>query len=595
MRVIPVAIVLSTLSLCACAHGPRPNPLLLRAPSAATPVQLAQAGDAGDVAVPPMPTTADAASPRLPSHALTNEILYKLVLGEVAAQRGNLRLAARAYLEVAQATKDPRIARRASELAVFGRVPELAIEASSLWLEAEPESTQARQNLVAALVGSNKVGEAKPYLEKLLAADPARTRDGFLQLYPLLARFPDKAGTLALVRELAQPYPKVAEAHVATAQAALAADQVKLAETELARALELEPALEPAAILKAQVLQRDSMAGAIEFLDGFTRRNPMARDARVVRARLLAAAGKPDAARAEFLALERELPNNAELVVTAGLLSLQMNDLDMAQAKLKRGLELRYRDADTLRFYLGQIAEAKQKPDEALDWYSKVEQGDQLVPAAARYAFILQRQNRLPEARAYLQGIDAPTPQQRIQLAQAEAQVLREARAYQDSFDVLGRTLEAQPDHPDLLYDYAMAAERLDRLDVLEAKLKRLIELKPDSAQAWNALGYSLADRSLRLPEARGFIQKALELAPDDAFILDSMGWVEYRMGNAQAGLPYIERAFTMRKDAEIAAHLGELLWAQGRKSDAEKVWRESATQHPDNEELRATMKRFLP
>ncbi len=594
MRIVPLVTTLCVLSLPACAQSLRPHPLLLRAPAATTaPVQVAQVGNGAEVAMPPSVATAPKSA--LPAQPLTAEILYKLVLGEIAAQRGNLRLAARAMLEVAQATRDPRIAKRASELAVYGRVPELAIEASSLWLEAEPESAQARQNLVAALVGNNKVVEARPYLEKLIAADPARTHEAFLQLWPLLARFPDKAGTLALVRDLAAPYPKVAESHLAVAQAALAADNAAVADGAVDKALQIDPALEPAAILRAQLLQRQSPAAALEYLDGFTKRHPAARDARVVRGRMLAAAGQPEAARREFLALEREIPNNAELVVTSGLLSLQMNDLDMAADKLRRGVELRYRDADTLRFYLGQIAEAKQKPDEALDWYSKVEGGDQLVPAAARYAAILQRRNQLDEARAWLQNVDAQTPQQRVQLAQAEAQVLREARAYQDSFDLLGRTLATQPDNPDLLYDYAMAAERLDRIDVLEANLKRLIELRPDSAQAWNALGYSLADRSLRLPEARQYIVKALELAPDDAFILDSMGWVEYRLGDAAAGLPYLERAWTMRKDAEIAAHLGELLWVQGRKGDAEKIWRDSARQHPDSEELRATIQRFLP
>jgi tetratricopeptide (TPR) repeat protein len=311
-------------------------------------------------------------------------------------------------------------------------------------------------------------------------------------------------------------------------------------------------------------------------------------------ARLLVAEKRIDPARREFQRIEQEAPNNADVAVTIGLLSLQMNDYDLAEAKFKRALELNYRDADALRYYLGQVAEERKRYDEALGWYGKVSAGEQVVPAAARYAFILAKQNKVAEARTYLQRVEVQNQQQRTQLTQAEAQVLREAKAYQESFDLLGNALDQQPDHPDLLYDYAMAAERLDRIDVLEAKLKRLIQLKPDHAQAYNALGYTLADRNIRLKEAREFIEKALKLAPDDPFILDSMGWVNYRMGSLNEGLEYLKRAYSQRPDPEIAAHLGEVLWVQGKKAEAEQLWRGSMKEHPGNDELKAVMKKFL-
>jgi tetratricopeptide (TPR) repeat protein len=194
-----------------------------------------------------------------------------------------------------------------------------------------------------------------------------------------------------------------------------------------------------------------------------------------------------------------------------------------------------------------------------------------------------------------LQTLQLANSAQRVQVLQTEAQLLRENKAYQDSFDVLKRALDSQPDHPELLYDVALAAEKLDRIDVAESSLRRLISLRPDNAQAYNALGYTLADRTDRLAEAREYIEKALRLAPEDPFILDSMGWVEYRLGNHAQGLQFLQKAFQQRPDPEIAAHLGEVLWAKGDKSQAEKVWRDALRDNPDSEELKKVIKKFMP
>jgi tetratricopeptide (TPR) repeat protein len=227
-------------------------------------------------------------------------------------------------------------------------------------------------------------------------------------------------------------------------------------------------------------------------------------------------------------------------------------------------------------------------------WYSQVGEGEQYIAAQARYAFLLGRDNKLAEAREYLQNVKVQSDEQRAVLIQAEAQLLREARNYRESYDLLAGALERLPENADLIYDSALAAEKLDKLDVVETNLRKLIKLKPDHAQAYNALGYTLADRTDRYVEAKQYIEKALALAPEDPFILDSMGWVYFRMGDHQEGLTYLERAYKTRADPEIAAHLGELLWVKGRQSDAEKLWRESQKEHPENELLLDTMKRFL-
>lgn len=602
---IHVFLVALALSLPACAqhgkyriapsYGPQTGGTGSRFPDA---TMLAQTEGSEDIVVqpadaPPRPLAEKNA--KLPSNALTRDLLYKFLLAEIAGQRGNVRLAARAYLELAQATKDPRVARRAAEIAQFGRFPDIAAEAASVWLDIEPESQQARQTLIATLLGNQRLSEAKPLLQKLLAADKTRTGAMFLQLNPILSRHPDRNATLLMVKELAVPYPALPEAHVAVAQAAFNAGNFDLAQTETAEALKLKRSFEPAAIMNAQLLQRDSIPNATAYLHGFLGENPGARDARLYYARLLAADRKPEQARKEFLSLEKEAPGNPEIQLMIGLLSMQLQDWDMAGSRLKKALDLNYREPDTVRFYLGQIAEEKKDLDGALNWYGQVQQGDQVVPAAARYALILARQQKIAEARSHLKGVPATTDAHRILLVQTEAQVLREGKQFQEAFDLIGTSLQDNPDNPDLLYDHAMAAEKVDRLDVLESRLKRLIELKPDHAQAYNALGYTFADRNLRLPEARGYIERALQLAPEDAFILDSMGWVHYRLGNLDQGLDFLQRAFRQRPDPEIAAHLGEVLWVKGSKTEAERVWRASLKDHPGNEELQAAIRKFLP
>jgi tetratricopeptide (TPR) repeat protein len=608
MRIQPLAVLLAILlpvSLPACAQPGRltfPSPPSTSAKTQGGPrfpeaMILAQTSGSDEIGLPAQsraPVAPERAA-KLPSQALSRELLYKFLLAEIAAQRGNVRLAARAYVELAQATRDPRVARRATELAMTGRVGDIAAEASSTWLDIEPDSQQAKQTLIAILVGNSRIQDAKPHLQRLLAIDKARTGSTFMQLHPLLSRYPDKNAAYELVRELAQPYQDLPEAHFAVAQAALAAEKPDAARTEVAQALALRPGFEPAAVLQSQFLQRESTSAAIAYLEGFLAENPAARDARLMYARLLAADKRPADARREFELIERDVPQNAEVAVMIGLLSLQMQDFDAAETRLKRAIDLQYRDADTLRFYLGQIAEERKQDAEALAWYQQVQSGEQLVPAAVRYAMILARQDKLAEAREYLRNVQPQAPEQRVLLIQAEAQVLRESKAYQEAFDVLEGALAAEPGQPEFLYDLAMAAERLDRLDVLESRLKELIAIRPDHAQAYNALGYTLADRNLRLDEAKVWIEKALALAPEDPFILDSMGWVEYRLGNVDRGLAYLRQAYIKRPDPEIAAHLGEVLWAKGERGEAERVWRESLKAHPANEELKAAMSRHLP
>lgn len=530
----------------------------------------------------------------LPDAALDQELLFKFLLSEIAGQRGNLQLSAQGYLEMARSTRDPRLAKRATEIASYARLQSTALDAARLWYELEPQNQQARQSLVGLLLSANKLGEVKPHLKALLASG-GKPAQGFLQLHALLNKHPDKEAVLAVVKELAREYQELPEAHLVVAQAAFAAGKHDLAMSEMQEAMKLRPDWELGALQYSQFIQqRDSAAKAAEYLSAFVQAHPQARDVRAHYGRMLINAKQLTEARAQYQILHEAQPENPDILVTIGLLSLQLDDFELADTSLRRALELNYRDPDTLRFYIGQAYEERKRPEEAMQWYAQVKGGDQYVPAQARYAFLLGRQDKLAEARSYLQNVEVANEEQRTVLIQAEAQLLRESRAYEESYDLLADALTRQPENVDLLYDSALAAEKLSRLDVVESNLRKLIELKPDHAQAYNALGYTLADRTKRYAEAKEYIERALALSPDDAFILDSMGWVHYRLGNFKEALDFLQRAYAKRPDPEIAAHLGEVMWAKGKKAEAEELWRSALLEHADNELLQETVKRFL-
>lgn len=577
-------IVAACAVLSACAQ----QPVTPAAGAAPAPKAAAQA-QSGTV-------TAKAArrQAHLPAHELTEQLMFKIVLAEVAVQRGQMQVAVPAYLDLARETSDPRLAQRATEVAWNARFVDSAIEAAGIWLQADPQSQQARQVLAALLVNQAQLASALPHLEKWLQADEANAGQSFLQITSLLARHKDKKAVLELMQGLARAYSGVPEARFAVAQAAWNAENIELALSETRAALALRPDWELAALFQAQVLQRHSGAEALSYLARYLEQHPQAKDARLNYARLLVSEKKLPEARKQFEVLLADFPNNAEVTMAVALLAMQSNDFDAAETQLKRALENNYKDPDAVRLYLGQVNEERKRFDEALKWYGSVGAGEQYINAQARYAGVLSKQGRLADARRHLREISPRNNQQRVQLAQAEAQLLREAMAYQEAFDVLGRALEALPDYPELLYDYAMAAEKVNRPDVLENNLRKLIELRPDHAHAHNALGYTLADRNERLGEARALIETALKLAPEDPFIMDSMGWVLYREGEVKEGLSYLQRAYALRPDPEIAAHLGELLWAGGQREEARKLWSDVLKEHPKNEVLQNTVNRFL-
>jgi tetratricopeptide (TPR) repeat protein len=533
------------------------------------------------------------APPSAPLSDLSEPTLYEFLLGEIALQRGDAGLAAQTYVDLAKRTRDPRIARRAVEVANQARMPDLALQAAKLWQELEPASAQALQVVAALLVAGKRVEEAEPYLVKLLTAEGVNLENGFLQMNRLLAGNPDKAANLRVVRNLAARHPELMQAHFAVAQAAALAGDDAAALEAIRKAQKIRPEWETAAIFEAQLLQKRSPAEAAKVLGEFVEKYPLAREARITYARVLVLDKRFPEARKQFEALLGANPGNTEVIYAVGLLAFQLKDYPVAEENMKRLLGLKYRDPNGVRFVLGQIAEEQKHWPEAIKWYESVADGDQVIPARVRTAGAIAKQGKIDAARAFLQRVGAEFPDERVQLTVAEAQLLRDANRNRDAYDILGAALKQDPEQPELLYDYALTAEKLEQYDVLESNLRKLIQVRPDHAHAYNALGYSFAERNLRLPEAKKLIEKALELAPEDYFIIDSLGWVLYREGNLKGAAEQLRRAYGGRPDAEIGAHLGEVLWVMGQRDEADKVWQESLKASPENESLQKTIKRF--
>ena len=586
-------------------HTHRPLLVLLAAGLAVAfgmPALAADAPLAGKPRTPAVRETgrvAPAASEPRPGDAqyreLTGQVVYQVLLAEVALQRGNAELASKAYADLALRTRDPKVLERTIEVAGYARRMDLAVEAARLWLEIDPSSVRAQQMLTGALVMTNQLDDLAPHLIRMLELDKDALGANLLGLNRLLARNPDRKAAFRLIDKVCAPFFGRPEAHYAVAMAASSAGEPVRALAEARRAQELRPDWEMAALLEAQLLARESTAEAIAALQRFIERNPNARDVQLHLARALVGEKRYAEAKTHFDRLLREYPGNPEIVYPVAILALQQNDTALAEAQLRHLLTLDFPDKSVAHFYLGQIADDSKRGNEAIDHYSRVAAGEHYLPAQVRSAHLLAAQGKLDAARQKLRDAQVKTQPERIQLTIAEAQLLREAKQTQAAFNLLDRALSEQPEQPDLLYETALLAEKLGRMEILEANLRKLIALKPDSAQAHNALGYSFADRNLRLPEARELIEKALKLSPDDPFILDSMGWVLYRQGDFPGALTQLERAHAQRPDPEIAAHLGEVLWMLGRKDDARRTWREAQKKHPGSEELAEVVKKFAP
>ena len=539
----------------------------------------------------------DAAGGALPNQELTPRTLYHFLLAEIAGARGQISLSAQLYLDLARSTRDPRIARRATEIAMYSRNLRMAGEAARIWAEVAPDSEEARR-VLASMSSAEHGGEVnldaiQIQLARVLAQSNGRLAQNLLGLNRTLARVPDKQAVRAIVNRLTEPYLEVPEAHIARSQAAMAVDDAMGGLAAVDRALQLNPGWEPAVLLKAQILQQAGAGDeALRQLEAAVAGKPDSTALRLAWARALVSAQQFEAARAQFRQLLEASPKDPELLYAVALLSLQLDQPAEAETHFARALAEGHPQPDLIRLHLGQIAADRGQGEAARTWFDEITDPELRPEANIRIAQSIAREGRIDEARALLQA-EADEPEIMRRYILAEVQILRDANRPAEALLVIDDALRETPDDTGLLYEAAMLAERIDRVDLMESRLRRVIELQPDHAHAYNALGYSLADRNLRLDEAETLIARALELSPDDPFILDSMGWVRFRRGDSAAALAHLERAYAKRQDAEIAAHLGEVLWSLDRHEDARRVLDKALAAHPENTLLGETARRL--
>ncbi len=549
-----------------------------------------------DAAAPGEAVAVAASQPAEPSppreRAFPEDSLYPLLVAEFALRRRDFDLALATYLEQAEQLRDPGVSAHTTHLAQFLKKEPQALAAVRLWVELEPDNPEANNTLATLLVRQSRPAEAVPHLAVVarqgLEAHFPMLLGGFRDLPPaqqhalsqavegFSQEFQDDTRlwlTLALIRdELGQAGP---------AQAAL--DQV----------FEIEPWQQQALMLEAKLQLENDDPAPFQRIEAALREDPEDAQLRLQYARLLTRSDM-DAARKQFEILSAQAPRDGDLLLSLALLNQDTGDAVTAKAYLRQLLALGQRN-DEAHYYLGRIAEDEGRPKEAIAAYLEVEdpEGREFFSARGRVGRLLLESGDIDGSARYFTHQREDHPQIREQLYTLESELLNRAGLFDDSMAVLNRALEELPRSTSLRYSRSMLGEQRNDLALMERDLRTILEQEPDNATALNALGYTLSNRTDRHEEAFELISRALELSPDEPAILDSMGWVLYRKGQAEEAVEYLQRAYVKLPDPEVAAHLGEVLWSLGKTREARDVWQGGLRQDPDHEVLLETLQRL--
>lgn len=588
-------------------------------PALAVAAALATPGHAQQ---PPEPTLeqAAAADAAVTNSSLDAPLFYQLLIGELELRQGEAGTAYQVLLDAARKVRDERLYKRATDIALEARAGDQALTSARAWRAAFPQSLEAARYEVQILVALNRVADTVPALKSILMLVPASERAGVITSLPrFFTRNTDGKAVVAAIEQALMPYAQervpgespasAPAAWVAIGRTQAAADDPAQALLAVQRAQMLMPNHEGAALLAIELLptQPDAQVLVQRFLDAQPPAPPAPLNAvRLLYARALATQQRYAQALPLLDQVTRETPQIVEAWITLGAIHLEQRQPQAAEAALTGYLEQLDRadqpgdeDRDALLqrrtqayLMLSQAAEQRKDYAAAESWLAKVDSRSALQ-VQTRRASLLAQQGRLDEARQLIRQLPETSPEEGRAKLLTEVQLLRDQKAWKEAHEVLVQANQRFPDDIDLLYEQAMLDERLDRLSEMESLLRRVIALKPDHHHAYNALGYSLADRNLRLDEAKQLIERALALAPGDPFLLDSLGWVEYRRGDREAALRWLRQAYEARPNTEIAAHLGEVLWVSGDRDGARQVWSEGKARDGANDVLKETLARL--
>ncbi len=543
------------------------------------------------------PIAGSPARPAIEHQPLTTPILYHLLSGEIAGQRGQFSQAVGHYMEALRLAPDPQVAERAARIAVFARDDKSALEAAQVWVNLEPDNLEAQQVTAALLVRNGKSEAALAHFEKILAATgdtENAERKGFMLIVALLSKEQDKQAAMAVMDKLLASRQQNPSALYAYAHLALLVGELDKAAANIDKTLALQPDWIDAHLLQANILIRQGHnAEALKKLAAATEQYPAEIKLRLYYARKLIDEKKYAQAQEQFNeVLERE-PSHADALYAMGLLGLQLGELDEAQASFEKLLETGKR-IDEANYYLGELYEIKKQPQQAINYYANVKKNPQHIEAQIRIAALLAKEGKMEAARGHLHRIQAPTLEVQLRLYLAEGELLRIAGQADEAFELYTQALEQMPANARLLYVRALIAEKVGRLDIAIQDLELILKNEPGNIEALNALGYTLVDKTSRLQEGMVYIENALARKPGDPAIMDSMGWGYYRQGKYDKALELLRRAYAKMPDPEIASHLGEVLWVSGDQSAARKIWDGALQQTPKHELLLNVMQRFM-
>ncbi|MEZ5664895.1 MAG: tetratricopeptide repeat protein [Burkholderiaceae bacterium] len=554
-------------------------------------------------------TTGNEPAAEVVNSALTAPLFYEILLGEIELRSGDPGAGFSRMLDAARAQRNPALYQRAVEMALQSRSGEAALTAARDWASTLPKDQQAQRFQLQILLALNRVAESGPVLRDLVEASTGQVRDEVIHAIPAVyARVGDKKATLDVVRSalrdsLSDP------AHASAAWTTLGRLELDMERMDdaLQSARQAHQASRGSALpamLALELLERgQDQAEPIvrDFLAAPVTDAPRRSAIVLTFARILLDMQRTSDARQLLDELTRTDPAMAEPWLLLATLQVQENALPAATASLQTFMTLARQSEDeriarglTQAYLLmAQIAEKQGDFTAANAWLDRIENADDVMAAQLRRASLLAHQGQIDQARSLLRQQPERRPDDARLKLLAEAQLLRDFKQYQAAYDVFGEAVARFPQDSELLYDQAMMAEKAGKEADMERLLRQLIQARPEHHHAYNALGYSLADRNTRLDEARTLIEKAAALAPGDAYIQDSLGWVEFRLGNTQRALDILQAAYRARPDAEIAAHLGEVLWTVGRRDEATRIWREGLLLASDNETLTSTLRRL--
>lgn len=585
-RTLPSLVALLTASLIAGCTAVREQ--------VAAPEQPAPFPDVAELELPELELVP---APPAPTRGLSQQALYRLLVADLAARSGDSRTALQYYIEAARSQRDPRLAERATRVALQVGDADAALAATRRWVQLAPDSREAHELLVRLWLRRGDSERALQAMRRVIDLSEGGPEAGLRRVASLVEGTSDSAAARAALRELARDYPDQPVVQYAIGDLAAQAGEYEQALAALERALKLDPGHTDALVLRARIhIEQGRVEQGLEQLAAAYRKRPADRELAVSYVGQLLAADRFAQAKDEMQQIHERFGEDPALVRSLALLALQHDLLDHATLYLERLLGMNARNS-MAHYYLGRIAQQQGDCERALRQYVKVSQGEHQFDAKLRGAVCMAELDRLDEARLHLERMQARygSDEALARIALTHAQVERTGGNLDRALQVLDGAIESQPDNLDLRYARALAADEADRFEITRRDLNHILDLDPDNARALNALGYTLANRGLDLERARSLIERALAQQPEDAAVLDSMGWVLFRQGEPREALTYLRRAHDIHPNPEIAAHLGEVLWALGRRDEAREVWQRALDKGADNEVLEQTMQRLQP